>query len=205
VPFPPLEARGLVQVYDGADARVYRIEGALPRAWVVGAQRVVADDDAALEAVTRPGFDARGVTITDHRLPGLPEVGAPGAATGTAGITSYGDERVVLRVRSSGPGVVVLSDTHYPGWKAKVDGRSADVERVDYTFRGVRIGPGEHTVELRYQPLSFRLGAWVSVLALVGLLAAAAVGRRRRRAGAGPPRPPAEDATRLERAEPART
>ena len=47
MPFPPLDAPGLKQVYDGPDARVYRVEGALPRAFVVGAQRVVGDGEAA--------------------------------------------------------------------------------------------------------------------------------------------------------------
>ena len=34
-PYPPLDAAGLSQVYSGPDARVYRLGGALPRAWVV--------------------------------------------------------------------------------------------------------------------------------------------------------------------------
>jgi hypothetical protein len=52
---------------------------------------------------------------------------------------------------------------------------------VDYLFRGVRLGPGAHTVEFRYEPLSWRIGWIVSLLALVGLVVAIAVGKRRRR------------------------
>ncbi|MBN1529719.1 MAG: hypothetical protein JW895_11695, partial [Thermoleophilaceae bacterium] len=37
----PLSAPGVSEVYDGADARVYRVSGALPRVFVVGGQRVV--------------------------------------------------------------------------------------------------------------------------------------------------------------------
>jgi hypothetical protein len=170
---------GLTQVYDGPDARIYSLEGALPRAFVVGAQLVVAGGDQALDAITRPGFDARRVAVTEDRVAGLPEGARAG---GAARIVRYEPERVAIRARSDGQGLLVLSDNHYPGWKATVDGEPADVERVDYMFRGVRLGPGTHVVEFRYRPLSYRIGWIVSLVALVGLVAAIAIGKRRRRA-----------------------
>jgi hypothetical protein len=172
-------------VYEGPDARVYAVEGALPRAWFAGRQQVVDGDGAALGAIARPGFDARRVVVTERRLEGIPDSTGARAATGTAVITRYEDERVTLRSRGTGPGLVVLSDNQYPGWKATVDGKDAPVERVDYLLRGVRVPAGTHTVELRYEPLSWRIGAIVSLLSMVGLVLAAAVGWRRRR-GAEP-------------------
>ena len=179
VPFEPLDEPGLQLVYDGPDARVYRLEGALPRAFVVGAQEVVADDEAAERRFTSRGFDARRTAVTTKRLPGLPE-----AARGTGGdarIVRYEPERVVIRARSSGRGLLVLSDNDYPGWKATVDGRSAPIERVDYLFRGVALGPGTHTVEFHYEPLSWRIGWITSLVAVAGLAIAVVVGARRRR------------------------
>ena len=44
------------------------------------------------------------------------------------------------------------------------------------------IGAGEHTVEFRYEPLSWRVGWIVSLLALIGIVAAVVIGLRRRRA-----------------------
>jgi hypothetical protein len=44
----------------------------------------------------------------------------------------------------------------------------------------VPLAAGEHTVEFRYQPLSWRIGWIISLLALIGLAAAFVVGRRRR-------------------------
>jgi hypothetical protein len=182
-PAPPVDEAGLTPVYDGPDARVYRVEAPLPRAFVVGAQRVVDGEDAALDAISRPGFDPRRVAITETRLSGLP--GSRDADTGSRGssarIARYEPERVVVRVRSSGAALLVLTDNHYPGWKAEVDGREVPVDRVDYMFRGVRVGPGAHTVEFRYEPLSWRIGWIVSLVALGGLILAVAVGWRRRR------------------------
>ena len=185
VTVPPLREPGLSVAYDGPDARVYKLAGALPRAFVVGAQRVVDGEDAALEAITRPGFDARRVAITEKPLDGLPST--PGAeAGGSAEIVSYKPERVVVRARSAGAGLVVLGDNQYPGWKATVDGKDVPIERVDYLFRGVQVGPGEHTVVFRYEPLSWRIGWIVSLVSLAGLVLAFVIGVRRQRRSRGP-------------------
>jgi hypothetical protein len=178
-PYPPLEAPGLTQVYDGPDARVYRVDDALPRAFVVGAQRVVPDSETERRTVTSLAFDARRVALTEKRLTGLPETGD--GSGGSARIVAYEPERVIVRASSAGQGLLVLGDTWFPGWKAKVDGRSVPIERVDYIYRGVRLGPGAHRVEFSYEPASWRIGWITSVLSLVALAAVVVVGLRRRR------------------------
>jgi hypothetical protein len=206
-PYPPLRIPGVTPVYDGPDARVYRVHGALPRAFVVGAQRVVEDGDAQLDAVTGASFDGRRVAITERRIEGVPrERGAGGRASpGTAQITRYEDERVVVHARAAGPGpgVLVLGDTHFPGWQATVDGREVPVERVDYLFRGVRLPPGAHTVEFRYRPLSWRIGWILSLLSLLGLAVAVVAGVARARARRGGPDAPADPTGRVPAPEPA--
>jgi hypothetical protein len=189
----PLQVDGVRETYEGPDARLYRVEGALPRAWVVGTQRVVGSEGDALEAVTSPEFDARGVAVTEERVDGLAQESSGAAAqAGDADIVHYGPERVEIRARSERPGLLVLSDNYYPGWKAKVDGEAVDVERVDYLFRGVPVPAGTSTVEFVYEPLSWRVGWIVSLLALIGIVAAAVIGRRRRMAAGGSrPRTPA--------------
>jgi uncharacterized membrane protein YfhO len=78
------------------------------------------------------------------------------------------------------PGELVLTDVHYPGWTVTVDGKEADLHRVDYLLRGTTLAAGRHRVEFRYEPASFRVGWIVSLIALAGLLAALVLGVRRR-------------------------
>ena len=56
---------GLQLAYDGRDARIYRIDAALPRAFIVGAQQVVRPGEAARHAVGSPDFDPRRAVVTD--------------------------------------------------------------------------------------------------------------------------------------------
>jgi uncharacterized membrane protein YfhO len=79
--------------------------------------------------------------------------------------------------------MLVLSDIHFPGWKATVDGREVPIERVDYLLRGVKLPAGAHDVEFAYEPASFRIGWIVSLLTLAGLGVAVALALWRRRRG----------------------
>jgi hypothetical protein len=213
---PAPRAAGLRLAYAGPDARVYANDRALPRAWVVGAQRVVKGGVAALRATTSATFDPRAEAVTEQRIPRVPvEANAPrsarpsdsataassvgsarsvprsalspaasalpsGAAyAGSARIVAYAPDRVALRASAPRGGLLVLSDVAYPGWKATVDGRGAGLHRVDYVLRGVRLPPGAHRVEMRFEPATFTIGWIVSAMAAVGLAALALLWRRR--------------------------
>jgi hypothetical protein len=150
--------------YDGPDARLYANPHALPRTWVVGAERVVPHEDAALDAILDPGFDARETAIVGRPL----DISGEGEAE----IVRYEPDRVELSATTDGRALVVLSDVHMPGWKATVDGREASVERVDYLLRGIPVEAGEHRIVLEYAPASWRIGWILSLVAAFGLLAA---------------------------------
>ncbi len=178
---PPLGVPGLRLAYSGTDARVYANSGALPRAFVAGSQHIVGDGESALRLTTSRGFDARSAVVVERRVRGLPVAPRSPAGGGSARIVTYHPERVTIRARSRGPGMLVLTDSDFPGWKATVDGKDAPVERVDFVLRGVLLPAGTHDVEFRYQPVSWTIGRVVSAIALLAIIAAAVLGRRRRR------------------------
>jgi uncharacterized membrane protein YfhO len=69
------------------------------------------------------------------------------------------------------PGLLVVSDSYYPGWRAWVDGNSVAIHRVNYGFRGVVVPAGRHTVEMEYEPASFQVGLFLSLAAAAALAA----------------------------------
>jgi hypothetical protein len=176
----PLREEGLRTVYSGSDARVYRNPYALPRAFVVERQRVEPDDTRALASLMAPGFDRDSVAVTREALPGIAK-GAPAEAdSGSARIVDYDPERVTVRTATPRGGLLVLTDTWFPGWKATVDGRDAPVHRVDYLLRGISVPAGTHQVEFSYEPASWRAG-WIISLSTLLILAAVALSRLRAR------------------------
>ena len=180
---PPARLAGLELAYSGRDARVYRNRNALPRTFLVDRQKVVSGENAALRATLDRRFDPRRVAVTERPAAGIPRTDGAGEGTaGTATLVRNGAERVAVRAQAKRRSLLVLTDVHYPGWKATIDGRPAPIERVDYLLRGVVVPAGSHDVEFAYQPASWRLGWLISALASLALVVTAAVGWRRRRA-----------------------
>jgi hypothetical protein len=151
------------QVHSG-DVKIYKNLDALPRAFVVHQAEVIPDDDQAIARMRDPAFElAQTIILAD---------GEPLAGEGNARaeIVQYAPEEIVVDVTSDAPGYLLLTDTFYPGWRASVDGVQAEIVRADVAFRALRLEPGAHRVEFRYQPTSVRWGAWISAGALLLLL-----------------------------------
>jgi hypothetical protein len=85
-----------------------------------------------------------------------------------AQIDSWSPNRIQLT--ASGPGMLVLSEISYPGWKVWVDGREMQPTAPYGLLRGVELGSGNHTILFVYQPLSVFAGLGASLLAIVLLV-----------------------------------
>jgi uncharacterized membrane protein YfhO len=70
----------------------------------------------------------------------------------------------IIRSSTSADGWLVLSEMFYPGWKAEVDGQSVSPVRAYGLITAVPIAAGEHTIRYWYSPLSFWIGAIVTIL-----------------------------------------
>lgn len=160
------------------DVKIYQNLAVFPRAFVVHQATVLAGDQQALDLLRDPGFDPALTVILDHG-----EELAAAAGQSRAEIVSYDPERVQVQVTLDRSGYLVLTDTHYPGWKVTVDGEPAPVLRADLYFRSVPLPAGEHEVILHYRPSSVQLGcslglaAWVLWM-LVTIVTSIRIGRK---------------------------
>ena len=145
---------GCELVYDGPDARVYASRARCrARSWSArSGWSTVATPRAT--TVDQPGLRrAPGGGDREAAARACPTTrGAPRAA-GSARIVSYEPERVVVRARSAGPGLLVLGDNWFPGWKAE-GGRHATCRSSGSTTCSAACAsaPGAHRVEFRYEP-----------------------------------------------------
>jgi hypothetical protein len=153
--------------------QIYENTHALPRAWLTSDVRVL-DEPATLEVIRNGKFQdgtnwqPEKTALIDHAI-GEKQ---PGELDGSAAITKYEPNRIELETKANQPAILVLSENHYPGWRAYIDGRFTDTLRVDYNLRGVAVPAGEHKVEFIYRPKSVLIGFAISLLALIGLMVA---------------------------------
>lgn len=71
-----------------------------------------------------------------------------------------------LDVSMANDGWVVLSVTHWKGWRATIDGKRAEMRFANHAFIGVFVPRGTHRVQLDYLPESFTRGRAISLFAL---------------------------------------
>ncbi|MEE8346716.1 MAG: YfhO family protein, partial [Dehalococcoidia bacterium] len=196
VGLPNLSPGQFELVYDN-EVKIYRNTHALPRAFVVNRAEVASGMEEAFAIMEQANFDPAHVAVIEGDLPKTQlAVLTNGQGTGdsTVQITDYQDDQVTIRVETQLPGLLVLSDTYYPGWKAYVDGQQTPIYPTDVALRSVYLEAGEHEVRFVYSPASFKLGVLISGLSLLALVAYTGRGtawrlwvrlRERRRRGQG--------------------
>jgi hypothetical protein len=96
----------------------------------------------------------------------------PRARLDRAGSAEFRDDsrhHIAIGTRGDAPAALFLRDSAYPGWNARVDGKPVPVELPKVGFRSVAVPAGEHTVEFWYEPATFRVGLFVSLVACAAL------------------------------------
>jgi hypothetical protein len=133
------------------------------RAFFVTEAIFAGDDEEAFALLANPAFDpSRQVILTGAGQ-------AEGTLEGNARVTELAN-RQGFTVVSDAPGWLVTSDTFYPGWRATIDGETADIIRANLAFRAVPLPAGTHEVVFSYQPVWLTPAVFVSLGGLVLLV-----------------------------------
>ncbi len=155
---------------------VYENTGVLPRAFVAYRASVPGDDARLAARLTDGAFDPSREVLLEKPPPFPVE---RDLAMTPARITTAARHRLVIEADAQAPGMLFVGDAHYPGWRATVDGKPAELYRADWAFRAVAVPAGRHVVEMTYASRPVAVGAVLSLAGLLGLVALLGVGRRR--------------------------
>src|SRR6185295_378792 len=113
--------------------QIYENTRSLPRAWLAIEERTMTEEEEL--KVIRTGKLPGGKVWDPLQtiLVEAPTLSVYGASMirGTAEVTRHEPNRIEVKTDSVAPSILVLSENHYPGWRAYVDGKSVDVIRVD--------------------------------------------------------------------------
>ncbi|NLE75133.1 MAG: YfhO family protein [Chloroflexi bacterium] len=173
----PLDEGKFDLAFEGdPDLLVYRNRSFLPRAFLVP-EGIPASAEAAWTAIHQPSFDPTATVYVE----GGPALGAGDAPAGTARVAAYSVNRMELEVDAAAEAYLFLSEVHYPGWQATVDGQAAPIYRANSLFRAVPVPAGQHQVRLVFAPRSWLGGCLVAGGTILALAAWGAARLRRRR------------------------
>jgi hypothetical protein len=79
----------------------------------------------------------------------------------------YKANKVVLESDTDNDAFVYVSDTHYPGWRAYVDGKETKIYRANLAFRAVKVPKGKHTIVFRYVPMTLYIGLCLTIFGIL--------------------------------------
>ncbi|MGE0492687.1 MAG: hypothetical protein AB7S38_25975 [Vulcanimicrobiota bacterium] len=144
----------------GRYLQVWENPNALPIVWSAPRAVPVQSFEQALDQLNREGLDYRQQVLVE----GLET--EESSQTFAVEVQEWSPGLMRCRVEAPEGGWLVFSETHYPGWKASLDGQRLPVYPANALFMATRLPAGaQGTVEFRFEPDSFRRGLVVSGLA----------------------------------------
>lgn len=140
--------------------------GALGNAWFVSGIDYVADANHEMAALDTLNTAHR--AVADAKFKQILGNASTPAPSDTIYETTYAPNRLTYKARSARGGIAVFSEIYFPwGWHATVDGKPVDIGRVNYVLRAIRLTPGTHDIEFRFDPQSLRVTNTLGVTAVI--------------------------------------
>src|SRR5438477_5145853 len=128
-----------------------------------------AEREKTLEQISAADFDPAKVVYLPMEAKGIITVSNNVRAQILA--QSVSPHRITIEVESYDASMLVVAQSFYHRWKAKVDGKAAVLWRANHAFQALQLPKGRHQVQLVYDDPAFRCGALISGASLLGWLA----------------------------------
>jgi len=126
----------------------------------------------SLEGMLHADFDPRKTVYLPLEAKEKIEIKEMAALSNTAPAhilsQTFSPHRIVVEAEASDLALLVVAQTFYHNWKARVDGHSTTLWRANHGFQAVQLPKGHHRVELVYEDRALRCGAMISVATLLG-------------------------------------
>ena len=163
--------------------RIIEFTGAQPMAYLADRWSAVPPDAAgdaqALRLLADPGFDVahQAIVHAGQVPPAAPKAGSPSSVT----ITQVSSTDTALSAQTEQPALLVRTTKFDRDWRVLVDGKPAELLRVNYLFQGVFLPAGTHQVAFSYRPSASPLKVAVTARVVLAFLLAGALFTSRRK------------------------
>ncbi len=131
---------GLVKVHEEGQTKVYENTNVYPRAFFVDEVIESGNKQESIDII----FDPKTNLLKTAVIEG--EIERATFNSGTAKIIKYSPDEIEIETENNGTGFLVLTDSFYPSWHAKIGNRELEIFRTDYNFRGIFVPKGKNKV-----------------------------------------------------------
>ena len=128
-----------------------RNPAALGNAWFVDSLTFVKGADAEMKFLDH--FNAANSAVADEQFRAVLGNAVPKTPGDTIYETTYAPNHLTYHSHSAKGGVAVFSEVYFPwGWQVTIDGKPAELGRVNYVLRALQVPAGDHKIEMKFEP-----------------------------------------------------
>ena len=165
-----LNTRYVIMPLQGGETVPMKNPYAYGNAWFV--DKISYVNNANEELDTTGKIVLRHEAVADKKFQDVLGAGVPQDQVSLVKLTAYEPNELKYETESGKGGVVVFSEIYYPGWTATIDGNPAELGRVDYVLRALKVPAGKHQIVLTFKPKSINTTETIAYIAGVVLLLA---------------------------------
>jgi hypothetical protein len=140
----------------------------LPRLQLIDSCLTLTKPHEVLSVVNSKRFDPSAIVILESSPTPAPmsDVGPAGDAE----LIGQTTDTVELRANVARPCILVMSDCYSLDWRARPldpgPQSSYSIMPANYAFMAIPLSPGKHHVQLEYHPSAWKIGLWITAVAL---------------------------------------
>jgi hypothetical protein len=139
---------------------------ALGAAWLV---KNVIQVDGPVQEINAIGYANPADTVfADKSFQALISIQPQRDSSASIQLVKFDNDAIEYKSSARAPQFAVFSEVYYPyGWNAYLDGKKTDYARVNYILRGMPLPAGEHKIEFKFEPDSYKTGSTISFIASI--------------------------------------
>ncbi len=136
-----LSSSKLTKVFQEGETRLYENKNVIPRAFFVEKTRAAKNRHESIKFLFGISDYSKEAVVEDTNVfNSIWKIG-------NAKIIDYSSNKVVIEAENNGKGFLILTDSYYPTWHAKIDKVETKIYLADFNFRGIVVPKGNHKIE----------------------------------------------------------
>lgn len=141
---------------------------ALGNAWFVNDIKMVKNADEELKTVGE--IDPIRTAVVDERYKSNLDGFTPKADnTASIRLLDYKPNHLKYETNAASEQLAVFSEIYYKDWNVYVDGEQKPYFSANWVLRAMRVPPGKHTIEFKFEPTKYYTGEKISLASCLAL------------------------------------
>lgn len=147
--------------------KIYERKTALPRMFLSSDYKIINNNKEIINHIYDTEFDFR--TILLEEQPSL-SINDDLAEITVPEVIDYQANNLEISTKENVNSLLFISDSYDENWSAYINGEKTKILRANYSFRALPVPAGNNIINMKYEPVSFKVGITITFITLIALI-----------------------------------